>query len=251
VERLQVVGQWMHGNSEAIYDTTASPFKRLPWGRCTKKISGAATTLYLHVFNWPQDGKLLVPGLKNTVLAARVLATGASLATAATADGVVLTVPATAPDAISSTVVLEINGTPEVVPPVLAQDPDGIIRLQAGDADTHGNIQYESNKDALGYWTDSNDTASWTFQVKQPGMFKVNIETASLGEGEFQLIAGDHSLNAVAANTGDYSRFRRTKVPGVIELPTAGQVTLTVQPVARGWEPVNLKSVVLTPVSAE
>ncbi|HTI99764.1 MAG TPA: alpha-L-fucosidase [Dongiaceae bacterium] len=249
VERLQAVGQWMHANSEAIYATTASPFKRLPWGRCTKKVSGDHTTLYLHVFNWPQDGKLLVPGLKNSVLAARLLATGANLATAATADGVVVTVPATAPDAISSTVVLEINGTPDVVPPTLSQDPDGSIRLQAADADTHGGIQFESNKDALGYWTDANDTASWTFQVKQPGKFQVNIETASLGEGEFQLIAGDHSLNAVAANTGDYSRFRRTKVPGLIELPTAGQVTLTAKPVARGWEPVNLKSVVLTPVA--
>ena len=31
-------GQWMRGNGEAIYGTTADPFPRLSWGRCTKKL---------------------------------------------------------------------------------------------------------------------------------------------------------------------------------------------------------------------
>src|SRR5438045_2479612 len=61
IERLKEVGDWMKVNGPAIYDTTASPFaKQLPWGRCTTKISGDTTTLYLHIFDWPANGKLLV-----------------------------------------------------------------------------------------------------------------------------------------------------------------------------------------------
>jgi alpha-L-fucosidase len=115
VERLKAIGAWMKVNGTAIYDTTASPFKQLPWGRCTKKITGNQTTLYLHVFDWPANGKLLVPGLNNTVVSASLLATGKELQFSRTAGGVELEVPATAPDAISSTVVLTIKGAPDIV----------------------------------------------------------------------------------------------------------------------------------------
>ena len=69
VERLQAIGKWMKVNGESIYGTQASPFKTLPWGRCTKKLTDGGTTLYLHVFQWPSDGQLLVPGLRNKVAA--------------------------------------------------------------------------------------------------------------------------------------------------------------------------------------
>ena len=36
VERLADIGKWMKVNGEAIYGSTASPFKRLTWGRCVK-----------------------------------------------------------------------------------------------------------------------------------------------------------------------------------------------------------------------
>ena len=74
VERLKEIGQWMKVNGVAIYGTTANPFKRLPWGRCTKKITPDGATLYLHVFNWPADGQLLVPGLKYPAERAYLLA---------------------------------------------------------------------------------------------------------------------------------------------------------------------------------
>ncbi len=114
LDRLKEIGDWMKVNSVGIYDTSASPFRKIAWGRCTAKAGKKNTTLYLHVWNWPADGKLVVPGLKNTVKSAKLLATGEKLTTSALDDGVMIQVPATAPDAISSTIILKIKGVPEV-----------------------------------------------------------------------------------------------------------------------------------------
>ncbi|NOR76793.1 MAG: alpha-L-fucosidase, partial [Draconibacterium sp.] len=67
VVRLKQIGRWMQQNGESIYGTSASPFFKLPWGRCTTKEMGTGTLLYLHVFDWPKDGVLRVPGLKTRV----------------------------------------------------------------------------------------------------------------------------------------------------------------------------------------
>jgi alpha-L-fucosidase len=58
VKDLNAVGAWMKTNGEAIYGTSASSLEQPDWGRITKK----GDTLYLHVFNWPGDGKLKVHG---------------------------------------------------------------------------------------------------------------------------------------------------------------------------------------------
>lgn len=130
VERLKEIGDWMKVNSVAIYGTTASPFARqLPWGRCTTKISGESTTLYLHVFDWPARGQLFVPGLKNSIESARLLADGQKLAVKNRQDGVVISVPATAPDKISSTVVLKFKGAPAIADFELSTKPAGTLTL--------------------------------------------------------------------------------------------------------------------------
>jgi alpha-L-fucosidase len=103
----------MKVNSEAIYGTSASPFsKRLPWGRCTTKVTGNITTLYLHVFNWPEDGRLLVPGLKNKPQKTYLLTdkTGHRLTTKKADNGLVILLPRTAAGPFSTTIVLQIKG---------------------------------------------------------------------------------------------------------------------------------------------
>ena len=105
LERLAGIGKWMKVNGESIYGTTAGPFKTpLPWGRATAK----AGKIYLHVFQWPADGKLLVPGYVGILSRAYLLSdpkTGLTLK--GSPDGLVIDVPSTAPDPIASVIVLQ------------------------------------------------------------------------------------------------------------------------------------------------
>ncbi|MGV8095842.1 MAG: alpha-L-fucosidase [Mangrovibacterium sp.] len=73
VERLKGIGTWTKENGEAVYRTKASPFKGLAWGRCTQKINGKNTILYLHVFDWPDNGELAVLGFENKIVKAYAL----------------------------------------------------------------------------------------------------------------------------------------------------------------------------------
>ena len=109
VQSFQAIGAWMKVNGEAIYGTTASPFAKLDWGRATRK----GSTIYLHVFDWPKDGQLVVP-LKNKVKQARLLG-GGKVKAATAASGVTLQLPAPAPDPIASVIQLTLAGEPQVI----------------------------------------------------------------------------------------------------------------------------------------
>ena len=117
VERLEAMGRWMKVNGDSIYGTTASPFKKLAWGRCTQKpLPDGKTRLYLHVFHWPKDGALVVPGVSNEISGACLWSdpSGRRLAAAERKGGVVVTVPAACPDPIDTVVVLDLKGAPRL-----------------------------------------------------------------------------------------------------------------------------------------
>lgn len=252
LERLKEIGDWMNVNSVAIYATSASPFKKLPWGRCTEKVAGENTILYLHVWNWPTDGKLLVPGLSNTIKSAKLLATGEKLKTSAASDGIVIEIPPTAPDPISSTIVLKLKGAPEIEATTLRQSADGSIMLAAANADLHGVLQYEhdNGKDNIGYWADSADYASWTVKVSQTGKFRVTTNIAARNDSNFEISINDQKISGAAPKTGDYTKFQSTRLDGLLEISAPGEVTISVKPEKDNWSPINLKSVKLIPISA-
>ncbi|HEU0228337.1 MAG TPA: alpha-L-fucosidase [Arachidicoccus soli] len=111
IERLKEIGDWMKVNHEAIYATQENPLSSVDWGRITKKDDAKGnTTLYLSVFNWPKDGVITVPGLKNKVTKAMILANGVTLKTSLTPNGLAVNLPANAPDKIASVIKLTVVG---------------------------------------------------------------------------------------------------------------------------------------------
>ena len=110
---LEKFGAWMQVNGEAIHGTTASPFELLPFdGRCTQKPG----KLYLHVFKWPGDGRLVVPMTNKVKRAYLLSAPDQNLGVTTTARGTGIALPAVAPDVIASVVVVEMEGPVALIP---------------------------------------------------------------------------------------------------------------------------------------
>ena len=246
VERLAEVGRWMKVNGEAIYGTTASPFPSLPWGRATKKVAPEGTTLYLHVFNWPANGKLLVPDLENKVVKAWLLADKKPLTAANSAEGVVIDVPQTASDPIDTVVVLQVAG--EVARQKLVVQPDkkGALVLKADFAELLGSEAPHREPPAphahrlldairrtrCSGWSTSPPTASTT----------ISFEAASEKKTAWTLTAGDNAAPlAIEKPTGDYKKFKTYKA-GQIELKAGHKVVVVLAPVAQDWKPANLRT---------
>jgi alpha-L-fucosidase len=121
IDRLKAIGDWMKVNGESIYGTSASPFEHTNWGRVTQKKMGENTRLYLHVFDWPANGKLQLEGIGNTVLKAYGLAGKKNLIYSSKENTVTIQVPASAVDAINTVIVVDIKGKPLVYkPPVFS-----------------------------------------------------------------------------------------------------------------------------------
>jgi alpha-L-fucosidase len=109
VEHLNEVGQWMKVNGEAIYGTSGSSFEKPAWGRFTKRVSGGETTLYVHVFDWPKGGKLIIKELARGADSVTLLSDGRKVEHWAGDSGLTISLPAEPPDAISSTIGLRLK----------------------------------------------------------------------------------------------------------------------------------------------
>ena len=198
VERLREIGQWMKVNSEAIYGTQAGPFNYLPWGVATRK----GQKLYLHVFEWPKDGKLRVP-LQSPVTRATLLALpDKKLTVTSTSAQVVVTVPATAPDLNNSVVVLELGGEPVAVPiPSLGA-------TATASAETRGNEAAFSldGSAAKGWLPPAGDKSAWlevdlgkpkaicaigVDEPKLPRQVKAWLLEVQVGDGWVKVAAGE------------------------------------------------------------
>ena len=198
VERLHAVGQWLARNGEAVYGTQAGPFsRRLPWGRTSqKRLADGGTALYLHIWNWPSDGTILLPGLRSMPAAGRMMVGGAAVSWQATNDGVVIHLPAGAFDQFVSIVVLNMPGVVEVDPPAPLLDAEGRLVLSPCDADLSG------PDDAKPMVTGTAETATIT-NITRAGEWRIrytfDVPTAGVWQITAELACGAYNRLTVAS----------------------------------------------------
>lgn len=248
VERLEAIGKWTKVNGEAIYGTTASPFHILPWGRATKRVEGNSTTLYLHVFAWPKDGKLLVPGLASKIRSARLLYNHKALKTTTTPEGLVISVPAQTPDQAASVIAIQIQVPLTIQPYSIRQQADGSLLLGAEMAHIHSprgeaSAMTEGDWEArnIGYWTSARSYVSWDVVIHKPGTYTIKaIAGTPAASSKFKVQVGEQTLETALKGTGDYNNYVEVTL-GTITIDKAGTYKIAVRPDQQGWNAINLR----------
>jgi alpha-L-fucosidase len=99
VERMHAIGAWLKINGKSIYETRPGPIQGLDWCRTTRR----GATVYLHVFDWPTDGLLRVPGM---VTSARLLGGETPLPIRSEGDSTVIDAADVMPDPIDTVLIL-------------------------------------------------------------------------------------------------------------------------------------------------
>ncbi len=162
------VGEWMNIHSEAIYETGTTPFKRLNWGECTTKDN----TLYLHVFNWPKDGKLVIPGLSNRVTKAYALSDKSKILNAEVIENeVVLDVSKVTQNKNLTVIAVKYDGKLLINHTVVAPSSDGHLLLSDDKATRHGKYGRESYRSIL-----KDYYRTWEFEILDAGKYAIMLD---------------------------------------------------------------------------
>ncbi|MHA4895964.1 alpha-L-fucosidase [Pedobacter sp. PWIIR3] len=254
VQRLADIGKWMKVNSESIYGTVPGPFKVIPWGKVTEKpTTNGNSILYLHVFNWPKDGKLLLPGLSNSLTSAQLLADRKSLVFKKEDGNVIINVPQNAPDETATVIKIIVKGKPVVTPFIQGPEADGSIVLYPGLAEFSAPGGAEimrpegGEEQNIGFWTDARSSAIWQFNVKVPGTYTLETYVGtSSATSVVKLSSGDQVITKAIPKTAGYNDYVKVTL-GKFTFSKAGLYTIKLSAETNNWAPVNMKKIVLIP----
>ena len=200
---LKGIGKWWAVNGESIRGTTRTPLTTQSWGESTSK----GKRIYLHVFQWPADGKLIVGGLKSQVAKAWLLANpNKPLKLSQNGMDLTITVPSVEPDKADSVVAIECTEEPEGNPVRLLSASVPADTLHVFDGQIRGGLKYGTGakgRDVVMNWTKSNAAVVWPVRLNQKTFCEVFINyDAPAGSKTEKLVEGDAGKEISRASGG-------------------------------------------------
>ena len=253
VKDLQILSglaKWMSTNGESIYKAGKSELPVQSWGVTTYGNS----KLYLHVFNWPSNGKLPIGRITSGLGKAYLLSNVSKLLTVnRLANGdLELNVPKQAPDSMNTVIVLETEDPLKADSIRLVPSDQFQTRLLAFDATLKGgNLKYgdgKSNRYFVSNWKSNEQQVEWAIRTAKTTKFKVLIKyVADKGtEGTYQLQCDKFIYDGtVAAKKGTETL---TVEAGILKLGS-GIHHLTIKPIEiKQAELMKLLEVQLIPI---
>ncbi|MEI7900690.1 MAG: alpha-L-fucosidase [bacterium] len=261
---LREVGQWVHAHEDAIHGAEPTPFGPLAWGECTRR----GNTLFLHVFQWPADGKLTVPGLRSKVKSARLAGAG-KLAVIRSEESVTVTLPLSRPDALIPVVTFELSGPAEASRDAYILNgcrntlEVGVAALKGCEVkavDWMEKFGDWKHAECVGGWQGEERSAAWAFRTVAPGSFYLDVEYTCPAEddySEWHVSCGGTDLTFPLIDTGERAkraafggalpRFRTYRV-GVIDFPKPGAQHLVFGPTGADGKNIRVTALRLSPV---
>jgi len=168
----------MDKNKESIYGTQSSGLPLQSWGVTTKKDS----RIYLHVFDWPADGKLYLGGLRSSVSKAYLLTDPSKvfkLQTIGSKD-LLIELPQRAPDSINTVIVLQTSGPIQTDSVRFIAPNTSVNRLLAYDAAQEGKgFEFADGKKDHYYvegWKSKYQSLSWDFRTIKDQDYRIRIK---------------------------------------------------------------------------
>jgi hypothetical protein len=157
--------------------------------------------------NWPRDGKLVVGGLKTEVTQARLLGdAGKPLTFSRTGLDLTITVPAVAPDAASSVILLECAGEPQADAVRLLASNVAMDTLRSFDAKLAGKLEFghgKSNDDWVKNWTHTEDAVIWPVRITHEATFEATLAyDAPKGVAGARIVEGDAGKERAGGHKG-------------------------------------------------
>ncbi len=251
---LAGIGDWMDVNSESIHGTVRTTLPVQAWGESTRK----GNLLYLHVFDWPQDGQLEVGGLVSKVKKAWLLSDPKQDAlTMQCIDGktVRVDVPRSAPDATDSVVVLDVDDAEQVSEQRLlsSKQPNMLRAFDAaavGDGFKYGNGKALDN--GVSEWKSESQKLTWPVYLLEGGTYAVEAEYSlkeSAPVNSYCVQVGESKLTAVTKGAGTHRDVIFVKHElGRIEIPK-GSTVIEIFPEGTPKEDLmKLRALHLTPI---
>lgn len=253
---LRDAGKWIQKYPQVIYAAGASPWGHaMPWGDITTQ----GKSMFLSVFDWPQDGKLYLPGLKKKILSARLLkGTKSEKISFKQQQGwTIFQVPFQPGDTPASVIELTFKTNPEPidVDPTLCLTPNTSTRLLAVFANVKGaESRATSWMEKFGEWKHATQIskwtqgsyASWEIDVLQPGYYYLDLYYKGKGKLVWN-ISTDEGI--IVQNQQAATEKYRNYPMGILEFKKPGKHTIKVSLVEGDPETSGLESVLIKPIN--
>jgi len=246
---LRKAGEWVHRYPEVIYGAEASPWgKALPWGDAV--VNGGK--LYLTVFDWPSDGILWLPGLRNEIRNVRLYG-GKKVKFSRDGEWTRLELPASAPEKVASVIEITVDGRIDVERKNYV-DPSAVTYLPVPLAEIqNGELTKSSWMEAFGEWkfkdNVQNITAdtrlTWNVDVKAPGFYEMAAEY--IGSGSYELAVETDGVTAVQFSLASGNRYECFPI-GWARFTQDGEHTVTLKVLSGDFDALNISALSITPV---